>query len=290
MATGRRSPNYPQLSLEEALQRVEKIYKAENTHKADKEVIAKVLGYNSLNGTSLTIIGALNRYELLQADGDGLKVSGDAVDILLLSEGEPQRVEALQRCAFAPQVFADLHSNFGETLPSDSNLRHFLVTKKSFLDKAADEVIRIYRQNWEFIKAISAEYTRRNLTSELQQPSETPMRMQPPQPNNYSSAPQNGRYSPHDESADRNGYQSADLRLKIGEEAYATIKFEGVVTQEGIAILRQLLEIQEKLYPPKETLNKEQTQVSETEQQTENSFAEQVNGDPLLGSSLASSS
>lgn len=78
MPRSHRSPNYPQLSLEDALQRVKKVHEAEQNHKADREVIAKVLGYSSLNGTSLTMIGALNRYGLLEADGGGLKVSSDA--------------------------------------------------------------------------------------------------------------------------------------------------------------------------------------------------------------------
>lgn len=269
-----RSPNYPQLSLEAALQRVKKVYEVENSHKADKEVIAKVLGYSSLNGTSLGLLGTLNRYGLLEADGDGLKVSRDAVDILVLPEGEPEKVEALHRCAFAPRVFADLSEHFGVPLPSDANLRHHLVTKQSFLQKAADEVIRIYRENLEFIKTQSGEYSRNNSTNGQQQPSEATMRTPAPQANNPISATYNGRVSPSHELASnsfgaRDNYESADLKVRIGEDAKAIIKFEGVVTKEGIESLIQLLELQKEHFPSKEmaTKTKEKEMATKTEEQ-----------------------
>lgn len=268
MPKGHRSPNYPQLSLEDALQRVRKVYEAENSHKADKEVIAKVLGYSSINGTSLGLIGALNRYGLLEADGDGLKVSRDAIDILVLPEGEPQRVEALHRCAFAPRVFADLSDHFGIPLPSDANLRHHLLTKQSFLQKAADEVIRIFRENLDFLKAQSGKYTRDNLTNGRQQPSEATMRT--PQANNFNSAAYNGKVSPSHEPTGSSfrgsdSHESVDLKVRIGENANAIIRFEGVVTQEGIEKLIKLLDIQKELFPSKEMLNKTKEQATEAE-------------------------
>lgn len=268
-----RSPNYPQLSLEDALQRVNKVYEAENSHKAHREVIAKVLGYSSLNGTSLGLIGALNRYGLLEADGDGLKVSRDALDILLLPEGDPQRAEALQMCAFAPRVFADLHDNFGVSLPSETHLRHYLLTKQKFLPKAADEVIRIFRENLDFVKAQSGEYTRDNLTNGTDQPSEATMQKPAAQANNSNSAAYNGRVSPSLELASnsfggRDNYESADLKVIIGEDAKAIIKFEGVVTKEGIESLIKLLELQKEHFPSKEmaTSTKEEAPVAEPQQ------------------------
>lgn len=289
MASGRRSPNYPLLSLEEALPRVGKIYKAENSHKADREVIAKVLGYSSLNGTSLGLIGALNRYGLLEADKDGLKVSNDAVDILVLPEEAPERLEALQRCALEPPVFADLYSSYGENLPSDGNIRHYLVTKKNFLQKAADEVIRIYRKNQEFLSAISKAYTRTDSTNGQQQSSEAPMRTQATQPNNSNSGPYNGRLSLHSEPVGtssltgRDSNERADLKLRIGVDTYAIIEFEGIVTQEAIAKLVALLQLQQDEYPTKEMLVRTKEEATDAEQQPAEqrpmAFAQQVTGD-----------
>lgn len=145
MATVTRSPNYPQISLPDAIERVRKIYKAEHTHRAGDEVLAKNLGYNSLNGTSRSILSALKKYGLLQADGDGFRVSDDAVDILELPRENPAHRGAVERAVLRPALFAELHEIYGEELPSDSNLRHFLI-KKKFHPGSAAEVIRLYRE------------------------------------------------------------------------------------------------------------------------------------------------
>jgi len=142
-----RSPNYPALTLSESIERIRQVYGAEHTHPASREVLAKDMGYNSLSGASLPILGALRRYTLLVDDTDGqMRVSDDAVAILELPETDSERRNALRRVAFAPDLFADLRDEFGEQLPSDANLRHYLI-KRKFLPKAADEVIRIYREN-----------------------------------------------------------------------------------------------------------------------------------------------
>ena len=68
-----RSPNYPSISLENALAKIKKVYDVEHTHPAAREVIAKALGYNTLNGTSLSLLATLSRYGLLEKTGkDGL--------------------------------------------------------------------------------------------------------------------------------------------------------------------------------------------------------------------------
>lgn len=154
-----RSPNYPSITLESALAKIKKVYDAEHTHPAAREVVAKALGYNTLNGTSLSLLAALTRYGLLEKAGkDGLKVSADAVSALELDEGHPTRTEALGRLAFSPALFAELQEKFGKELPSDVNLKHYLIQQKGFLPKAADEVIRIYRENLELVSVDEEEY------------------------------------------------------------------------------------------------------------------------------------
>jgi hypothetical protein len=134
-----RSPNYPSLILKDAITRVKKVYDLEHTHAAPREVVAKALGYNSLNGTSLSILGTL-------------KVTADAVTALELDEGHPERIDALKRLAFHPTLFAELDERFPNELPSDVNLKHFLIQQKEFLPKAAEDVIRIYRENLELVR------------------------------------------------------------------------------------------------------------------------------------------
>lgn len=157
MAKGR-SPNYPQLTINEALDRIKKIYAKEHTHVAPKDVVVQHLGYSGLNGASLTMLATLRRYGLLEPQGEGLRVSGDAVTLLELPFSDPQYKVALNRVLFAPALFAELRSTHGSAMPSDANLRHALILK-GYSSKAADEIIRVYRENILLADFSSLEYS-----------------------------------------------------------------------------------------------------------------------------------
>lgn len=176
-----RSPNYPSLTLAESIEKVKSIYGVEHTHPAPKTVIAKDLGYGSLNGSSLTTIGALRRYGLLEDAGDGMRVSEGAVSIIELPAGDPARNAALRQAAFAPDLFEELRTQFGATLPGEGNLRHWLI-KKDFLPKAADEVIRVYRENIELVGTADNGYTEAEIQmlSSEQTATLSPARKAPP--------------------------------------------------------------------------------------------------------------
>jgi hypothetical protein len=155
----KRSPNYPSMTLEEAVEKTRAVYQQEHKNAAARQVVAAALGYNGLNGASLSRIAALSSYGLLEKAGSGsLKVSPDAVSILVLDEGHPTRTAALQKLAFTPKLFAELKQKFGNELPSNINLKHFLIQEKDFLPKAADEVIRIYRENLELVTEAGEPY------------------------------------------------------------------------------------------------------------------------------------
>jgi hypothetical protein len=153
-----RSPRYPQVSLREALSRVQQVYLKENKHKADKEVIAKDLGYAGINGASLGMIAALKHYGLLENVGDGLRISDAAVAILDLPRNDPSRSEAIKRVAFSPKLFAELFASYSFKLPSDENLKQSL-TKKGFTDKAATSIVRTYRDTIGLVQEETEGYT-----------------------------------------------------------------------------------------------------------------------------------
>lgn len=184
MATAGRSPNYPALTLREAIERIKQVYAAQHHYPATKEVVAQNLGYGGINGKSLALIGALKRYALLQADGENLRVTDDAISILNLPEDNPERAVALKRAAFASPVFAQLYETYGDKPLADAVLRHDLL-KKKFLQKAADEVIRIYRDNLELVTQQTPGYNADDSGGNGQKPEERPLM----QPNPQGQAP-----------------------------------------------------------------------------------------------------
>lgn len=142
-----RSPNYPALSLPDAINRVTALYRAQHTHLAPREVVAKGIGYNSLNGASATAISALHKYGLLERVGDEVRVSERAMRILH-PESPDERRAAILEAAREPELFAELSERFPGRMPNDELLRNYLI-RRGFAPAAVTAVILAYRETSE---------------------------------------------------------------------------------------------------------------------------------------------
>ncbi len=262
-----RSPNYPKFDLETAISKVDKVYKAEHTHVADKEVVARDLGYTSLNGASLTTIGALNAYGLLVNEGNGLKVSDDAVTILELPKGHAERIEALLRRANAPKLFSELHQEFGDSLPSDVNLRHSLI-KRKFLPKSADEAIRVYRETKSFVYAEYQEYSEPHAgkPEAESKPAGGASMQQKQQPTSSSeqSVPANTIRFFTEDGRPLAGRPSTELAFKLSRASDVKVTIFGDATQDAIDKLIQHLNLSKDTFPTKEELDQSQSRRAAT--------------------------
>src|SRR3954465_13678137 len=113
-----RSPNYPALSLPSAIEKVAALYRAQHTHAAPREIAARSMGYNSLNGASASAISAVHKYGLLAKVGEGLKVSDRALRILH-PHSASEKAEAIREAAYEPTLFAELRDRFSGRMPSE---------------------------------------------------------------------------------------------------------------------------------------------------------------------------
>lgn len=152
-----RSPNYPQLSLSEAIARVEKVLAAESMHPAPKEVIIKHLGYSSVNGASLGVLSALMKYGLLERHGPDYRVSDLALLILHPTSPE-EKAAAIRKAATEPSLFSEMMENFKGVLPSDDNLRAYLI-RRGFAQSAVSGVINALRDTMELVASEPKQYT-----------------------------------------------------------------------------------------------------------------------------------
>ncbi|MCB5175529.1 hypothetical protein [Microvirga lenta] len=152
-----RSPRYPIIGLREALDRARHVYEADHRNRIPKELVAKHMGYNSLNGKSLGVISAVSKYGLLEGRADQMWISERAVVIFEHPPGDAERAEALRAAASEPELFNELSSNFPGKA-SDAALRSFLITKRKFLPEAADRAVRSYRETKELVEAEGGEY------------------------------------------------------------------------------------------------------------------------------------
>ena len=151
-----RSPNYPALSLPEALKRVRLIYQAQHTHAAPREVVVKSMGYNGINGASATAISALHKYGLLDHQGDEVRISELAMRYLH-PQDDVERAQALREAAGSPSLFRELAEKFPGRLPSEEVLRNYLI-RNGFNPAAASSVILSYRDTIELVEREGGAY------------------------------------------------------------------------------------------------------------------------------------
>lgn len=152
-----RSPNYPSMSLGPALEAVRPAYEKEHRNKMARSVLAKHMGYSSLNGRALGKIGAVRAYGLIEGSGDELRISDDTVKALMAPAGSGERTDALARLANRPQLFQELTKEFPTTMPSIDNLKYALI-KRNFIPDAAEKAAKSYLATMNLVGGIQDEY------------------------------------------------------------------------------------------------------------------------------------
>jgi hypothetical protein len=183
-----RSPNYPTLSLPEAIKSVATIQAAEQHLAAPKEVVAKHLGYASLHGTAGRVISAVEKYGLLEeVSGDKVKVSALAMSILF-SSSQDEKQAAINEAAFKPALFAAIKEEWQGARPSDENLRVYLVRKK-FASDALDRVIEVYKETMDLVTPESGEYGAANASQNGQKQEKPAMQTGGQTPNSRFTPP-----------------------------------------------------------------------------------------------------
>ena len=233
-----RSPNYPSISLAEAIQKVRTVYQKEHLHSATKEVIAKVLGYAGLNGASFGVVSALVKYGLMEQKGDEIKISGDGQIVALHRKGDPEYTTAIQQAAFRPTLFRELYDLYGDSLPSDHNLRVYL-QKKGFNPKVVDSVIRLYRDTLEFVVTETGDDIPIS-DDTMEEPRTQPQAAHTPAP---QAPPVFNSLAGPDVTNEK------VIAFPLSEESNVRIIFSGRITQDDIEHVRKLLELTKRAYP-----------------------------------------
>jgi hypothetical protein len=149
-----RSPNYPQIGLKEAVQRVSGVYKRDYQSTLTRDLAAERLGYSGLNGKSLAVLAALGKFGLLEGRGEETRVSDLAVRILAFPPGAPERRAAVRDAACRPELFGELDQRFAGGQATDGSIRAWLATR-GFIPPAAEAAVRAYRETKLFLESES---------------------------------------------------------------------------------------------------------------------------------------
>lgn len=150
-----RSPSYPYLDLQSALEKAAVLWHAEGRHAASISVVMQHWGYKEESSTGYSCVAALKKFGLVDHDGIGetrqMNLSGLALRILL--DDDPQSAErraALREAALGPRIHAELWERYGIDLPSDQSLKRFLVLERSFNEASVDELLAEYKATMTF--------------------------------------------------------------------------------------------------------------------------------------------
>lgn len=146
-----RSPQCPSISLREAIEKTESIYKKENKHPVANDAIAQSLGYkNSNNGAAARMMASLAYYGLLNKTGNGkLSVSAD-YEKYSFAPSSKIKQEFLTKWIHSPKIFSEVVGKYGYNLPSDNALKYDLI-ERGFKPDAADNAVGVLRDSIHFL-------------------------------------------------------------------------------------------------------------------------------------------
>jgi hypothetical protein len=149
-----RSPNYPSINLKEAIGRATDFYQRNGRHGAGFETLASFWGYGAKSSGFRLTLAAIRSFGLVEGVGKGdrlIKLTPLGLDIVTdYPEGSAERAKAIKDAARRPKIHAELWAKYGARLPSDEELRRFLVREREFNDKTVSQFISEYKDTLAF--------------------------------------------------------------------------------------------------------------------------------------------
>jgi hypothetical protein len=153
-----RSPAYPYVNLEEALDRAEEFYGHEGRNAANINVAGKHWGFTENSSSGSQTVAALISYGLMADEGTGekraVRLTNNALRILLDTRTDStERDELIKQAALAPKIHRQIWDKW-ETIPSDASLRHILLFdwETPFNENSVDYFIKEFRHTIAFAK------------------------------------------------------------------------------------------------------------------------------------------
>ncbi|GEM_PF-1709520 len=256
--TKHRSPNYPSMTINDALTRLRQIYQQDRRAFTTFDAVISHMGYKAgskKSGTSGRAVSALKQYGLLDEIEGKYRVSEAGFKILHLPEDSTERLELIRQAALSPQIFKKLLTHYRGEIPSNAAVKSHLVLNERFNPDSVDSFIRVFRETLSVANPTpedynddeGAEFSEDQREKILRQPVPTGGhgRVQLPTPSSIPPPPVQLMPLALGES---------ELKFNISRESQARVIFNGQVTQEAIEKLAALLNLSKDTFPTKAEL------------------------------------
>ena len=143
MTMRHRSPNYPGVNLEEAIEAVNALYLKYHTGGFTPTDAGQAWGYNSASGPVRVKLAALRQYGLVEGKkGANPKISRRGQVLVIRTRSSNEYQDEVRQAALSPQLFNDLYENRRED--ADGALREYLLLEKNFSEDGATRLIDVY--------------------------------------------------------------------------------------------------------------------------------------------------
>jgi hypothetical protein len=154
-----RSPNYPVVSLQKAIERAKVLYDAYGGAEIPIGVVHQKWCYKPFTVNAIQLGAALKAYGLVDVKGKGknqfIKLSDRAQKIL---GGHPDREILLREAALSPTIYKEIWEKYQpEGLPPDEALLAYLQWERKFNPNYINRLIADFRDTITFAKIISTD-------------------------------------------------------------------------------------------------------------------------------------
>ncbi len=140
-----RSRNYPKSTLSEAVDLAKTLYSKAGKAKISAEVAVGAFGYKGISGASLSTIGILTQYGLIDRErGKTMSVSPLAIR-LIHPLNDDQELAAKRESALMPKVFAELYAE-GFHRCDESLIANHLI-QNDFTPDGARKAAAVFKEN-----------------------------------------------------------------------------------------------------------------------------------------------
>lgn len=169
-----RSPAYPAIGLQEAIQKTKVLWDKAKRHPASIYDLSVWWNFEKGSSAAMSAVSALSKFGLTENEGSGAERTARITEsgIKLVFNPDPDSTEyrhELRKAALLPGIHSEIWDKFFPELPDDSVIERYLVIQREFNPQYVKGFIKQFRETIDF-----AGLTGDNAATDEPAPSEMP--------------------------------------------------------------------------------------------------------------------
>ncbi|MEW6616791.1 MAG: hypothetical protein AB1401_15165 [Thermodesulfobacteriota bacterium] len=147
---GKRSPGYPMISLEEAIQKAKILWEKDKNNPIPLKAAYEHLGYKAGSTYGARVLAAMKKFGLIYEKQNDIILTDEAIDLALHEAYDETYTKTTKKLALKPTSYEKLFNEYGGNLPSDATLKIKLIKDYDFNPDKVDGFLADFRKTIEF--------------------------------------------------------------------------------------------------------------------------------------------